>query len=91
LSSKRLLIDSFAQHAAAALELPSTVCWIANKPEVFGYDLHDNIIANEFTTEPELRNAYLSKFNIAGELIEFPYNTEDEIFNVEAIIESLSK
>jgi hypothetical protein len=91
LSSKRLLIDSFAQHAAAALELPSTVCWIANKPEVFGYDLHDNIVANEFTTEPELRNAYLSKFNIAGELIEFPYNTEDEIFNVEAIIESLSK
>jgi hypothetical protein len=91
LSSKRLLIDSFAQHASAALELPSTVCWIANKPEVFGYDLHDNIVANEFTTEPELRNAYLSKFNIAGELIEFPYNTEDEIFNVEAIIESLSK
>ena len=91
LSSKRLLIDSFAQHAAAALELPSTVCWIANKPEVFGYDLHDNVLANEFTTQPELRNAYLSKFNIAGELIEFPYYSEDEIFNVEAIIESLSK
>jgi hypothetical protein len=91
MSSKRLLIDSFAQHAAAALELPATVCWVSNKPEVFGYDLHDNILANEFTTKPELRNAYLSKFNIAGELIEFPYNSEDEIFNVEAIIESLSK
>jgi hypothetical protein len=91
MSSKRLLIDSFAQHAAAALELPSTVCWVSNKPEVFGYDLHDNILANEFTTKPELRNSYLSKFNIAGDLIEFPYNSEDEIFNVEAIIESLSK
>lgn len=91
MSSKRLLIDSFAQHASAALQLPSTVCWISNKPEVFGYDLHDNILANEFTTKPELRNAYLSKFNIAGDLIEFPYNSEDEIFNVEAIIESLSK
>jgi hypothetical protein len=91
LSSKRLLIDSFAQHAAAALNLPSTVCWIANKPKVFGYDLHDNIQANVFTNKPELRNAYLSKFNIAGDLIEFPYNSENEIFNVEAIIESLSK
>lgn len=90
-SSKRLLIDSFAQHAAAALSLPSTVCWVANTPKVFGYDLHDNIQANAFTNKPELRNAYLSKFNIAGDLIEFPYNTEDEIFNVETIIESLSK
>jgi hypothetical protein len=91
MSSKRLLIDSFAQHASAALELPSTVCWVSNKPEVFGYDLHDNILANKFTTKPELRNSYLSKFNIAGDLIEFPYNSEDEIFNVEAIVKSLSK
>ena len=91
MSTKRLLIDSFAQHAAAALELPATVCWVSNKPEVFGYDLHDNISANKFTNKPELRNAYLSKFNIAGELIEFPYNSEDEIFDTEAIIESLSK
>jgi hypothetical protein len=91
MSTKRLLIDSFAQHATAALELPATVCWVSNKPEVFGYDLHDNILANEFTTKPELKNAYLSKFNIAGELIEFPYNSEDEIFNTETIIKSLSK
>jgi hypothetical protein len=90
-SAKRLLIDSFAQHAAAALDLPSTVCWVANKPKVFGYDLHDNIQANTSTNKPELRSAYLSKFNIAGDLIEFPYNSEDEIFDVAAIIESLSK
>jgi len=91
LSSKRLLIDSFAQHAAAALDLPSTVCWIANKPKVFGYELHDNIQSNPFTNKPELRNAYLSKFNIAGDLIEFPYNSENEIFDLETIIESLGK
>ena len=90
LSQKRLLIDSFAQHAAAALDLPSTVCWVVNKPEVFGYDLHTNIQANEFTNKPELRHSYLSKFNIAGDLLEFPYNSEDEIFDVDAIIESLS-
>jgi len=91
LSSKRLLIDSFAQHAAAALDLSSTVCWIANKPKVFGYELHDNIQSNPFTNKPELRNAYLGKFNIAGDLIEFPYNSENEIFDLETIIESLGK
>lgn len=91
ISQKRLLIDSFGQHAAAALDLPSTVCWVANKPKVFGYDLHDNIQANTFTNKPEVRNAYLSKFNIAGDLIEFPYNSEDEIFDADTIIESLSK
>ena len=42
-SSKRILIDSFCQHAAAALNLASTVCWITNKPTVFGYDLHANV------------------------------------------------
>ena len=36
LSTKRLFIDSFAQHVAAGLDLQSTVCWIANKPSIFG-------------------------------------------------------
>jgi hypothetical protein len=53
LSRKRLFIDSFCQHTAAALELPSTVCWITNKPNVFGYEIHDNIISNIFTVKPE--------------------------------------
>lgn len=89
ISEKRLFIDSFAQHTAAALKLPSTVCWIANKPEVFGYDIHSNILANEFTNKPELRNSYLQKFNISGDLLDFPYDSEDEIFNTELIIQSL--
>ena len=88
-SKKRLLIDSFSQHAAAALGLPSTVCWVANKPEVFGYDIHDNIVSNSFTKKPELKNAFYSKFNISGDLIEFPYNSESEIFNIDTIIKSI--
>lgn len=91
MSSKRLLIDSFAQHVAAAFNLPSTVCWIANKPEVFGYDIHDNIIANDFTVKPELRGSFLSEFNIQGDLLEFPYRSETEIFNKEDILNSLKK
>jgi len=89
LSSKRLFMDSFAQHAAAGLNLSSTVLWIVNKPEVFGYDLHTNIVHNPFTATPELKNAYLNKFNIAGDLIEFPFNNESEIFNIDEIIKSL--
>lgn len=91
LSSKRLFMDSFAQHVAAGLGLASTVCWIANKPEVFGYTAHDNIIHNPFTKKPELRNSFLGKFNIGGDLLEFPYNSENEIFNSQDIIDSIKK
>lgn len=89
LSEKRLLIDSFAQHTAAALNLPSTVCWIATLPKVFGYNIHNNIIANPFTVKPELKNSYLYKFNFNGNIVEFPYNDEYEIFNTQDIIDSL--
>ena len=89
MSERRLLIDSFAQHACAALHLPSTVCWIANSEGCFGYDIHSNIRAKEFTKKPELKYSYLDPFNIVGEPLEFPYNSELEIFDVEEIIESL--
>lgn len=89
LSNKRLFIDSVGQHIAAALDMPSTVCWIANKPEVFGYEMHDNVLANPITNKPELRGAYLSKFNIGGNLVEFPYNSEKDIFDSKSIISSL--
>lgn len=89
LSEKRLLMDSFGQHAAAALDKPSTVLWICNSPKVFGYDIHTNIQANAETATPELRNAYLTKYNIGGDPVEFPYNKETDMFNVDQIIKSL--
>jgi hypothetical protein len=89
LSSKRLLIDSFAQHVAKSLDLNSVVCWIGNKPSVFGYENNTNIQANKETVTPELKQAVFSKYNIAGNLLEFPYNEEKEIFNVEDIIEAV--
>jgi hypothetical protein len=91
LSSKRFFIDSFAQHVAAGLGLTSTVCWIVNKPQVFGYEIHDNILHNPFTKKPELKNAYLQQFNIGGDLLEFPFNSESEIFNSQDIIDSIKK
>ena len=89
LSSKRLLMDSFGHHAAAAMNKPSTVLWVCNKPNEFGYQVHDNIVCNPFTKKPELRNAYLQMFDISGNLLEFPYNNETEIFNVDQVIASL--
>lgn len=88
-STKRLLMDSFAQHAAAALDLPSTVCWIVNSPTVFGYEEHTNIIANPHTRNYDYRHSFLQPFNIAGDILEFPYQSEFDIFNVDQILESL--
>jgi hypothetical protein len=89
MSSKRLFMDSFAQHAAAALNKPSTVLWITNSPKVFGYNVHDNIVAAKENATPELRNSYLIKYNIGGDPIEFPYKKETDIFNIEDVFKSL--
>lgn len=89
MSEKRLLMDSYPHHLASALDMVSTVCWIVNSPIVFGYDFNKNILANPFTTQPELRGSFLQEFNIAGEPIEFPYESENDIFDVDKILESL--
>jgi hypothetical protein len=75
-------MDSFAQHVAAALNLSSVVLWVVNSPKVFGYNIHTNIIANPETKKSDIRASYLNKYNIGGELVEFPYDNETEIFNI---------
>ncbi len=89
LSEKRLLMNSFAQHTAAALEKPSVVCWIGNSPAQLGYEMHTNIIANPPTVKPDLRHSVFAKYNATGNATEFPYNSEAEIFDAEVIIEAL--
>ena len=91
LSKKRLLIDSFAQHLAAAMNKKSTICWVTTKPKVFGYKLHDNIQANPFTKEPQLERSVYQPFNLAQDISSIPYNDLNEIFNVNTIIESINK
>jgi hypothetical protein len=89
LSDKRLLIDSFIQHVCASIQLPSTVCWVVNKPEVFGYPLHTNIMSKAFTSDFDLKNSFYSAFDILGKPEEFPYLHEGEIFDTDTIIISL--
>lgn len=89
LSSKRLLIDSFGQHLAAAMGKKSTVCWVTTKPKVFGYKLHNNIQANAFTKEPQLQNSVYQPFNLAQDISSIPYNDLREVFDVNKIIKSI--
>ena len=89
-SSKRLFIDSCLQHGAAAMGLKSTVLWIGTNPNIFGYKLHDNIIANQ-KPEFKLPDSYLFNYNFEGITHECPYKDESEMFDVDQIIESLKR
>lgn len=89
-SSKRVLIDSSLQHAAAALNLPSTVLWIGTNPDVFGYDLHDNIVANQID-DFKLPDSYLFEYNFDGIVHECPYKSDDEIFDADKVINSIRR
>jgi hypothetical protein len=90
ISTKRLLIDSFCQHACAALKLPSTVLWVTNSPKVFGYDIHKNIKAGNSDTKIHYIDSFLQKENWNGEWNHYyPYKKEEDVFNFDEIIESL--
>jgi hypothetical protein len=89
LSQKRLFIDSFAQHAAASLLLPSTVCWIGTSPDILGYNIHNNIVAKD--------QSKIFTHNIDGIVMEkefagLPHQCEYNIleaFNTEEILSTL--
>jgi hypothetical protein len=90
LSSKRLLIDSSLQHAAAAFNLPSTVLWNATSSVIFGHKLHDNIQAKE-KPRKSLPNSYLFDYQFDGNEGEYPYEEGDEkdLYNLDQIIASV--
>ncbi len=92
LTSKRLLIDSSLQHAAAAFQLPSTVLWNATSSVIFGHKLHDNIQAKEKPTK-SLPGSYLFDYQFDGNENEFPYEESDlkDLFDIDRIISSLEK
>lgn len=88
-SDKRLLIDSSLQHAAAALSLPSTVLWIGTSPKLFGYEIHDNIVA-DIPKDQKLPDSYLFDYDFEGQLHDYPFKNET-IFDLDEIIKSLTK
>lgn len=89
LADKRLLIDSFAQHLAAAFQLPSTVCWITTNPKVFGYGIHTNIKANEFNLDVSYSENLYQPFALTQDISTCPYQSTADIFNTNQIIQAL--
>lgn len=90
LSTKRLFIDSFAQHVATALDLQSTVVWIGNKPEVFGYKENINVQPNVEHVRELNKFSYLDQFDISGQIQQFPFNTVN-MLDINKIIEAVNK
>ena len=91
LSSKRLFIDSSVMHISTALNLPSTVVWIGTNHKVFGYNMHDNIIANPHTAKHDISNNKYQKYMLFEDITRIPYADMNDIFNVNDIINSINK
>ena len=90
-SKVRFLVDSFVQHLCTAFQLPSTVIWIGNKPHVFGYGVHDNIVSKKEHDHEFLKFSYLNKYDISGMPSQCPYNTYQDLFDYDVILKSLEK
>ena len=88
ISKKRLLIDSSFQHIATALGLKSTVLWNVTKPNVFGYNLHDNILANPYNKEQKSTFPY-GKFRLTEPIQNMPYESFNDVFDIKKITASL--
>jgi hypothetical protein len=90
LSDKFLCIDSFTQHAVAALGKKATVGWISNSPVVFGHETNDNIIANGVESYRHKIDSYLESDDwTGGKFYECPYDNINNIFDKDKFIESL--
>lgn len=91
-SHNRLLIDSFGQHAARALDKKSTVLWPIDNTVQLGYnDFHTNIVSNADTNKVHLIDSYLGAHPINGELLhECPFDNDD-IFDQQSVKDSVNK
>lgn len=90
LSDKFLCIDSFAQHAAAALNKNATVGWISNSPKVFGHEIHTNIVVDKEESFRHRIDSYLESDDwTGGRLHECPYNDINKLFDKDIFIESI--
>jgi len=83
-SDKRLLMDSFLQHASAALELNSTVLWIGNSPDILGHETNTNVVSDNLQTG-DVHQSFYHKFDILGNPIQLATNPVD-LFEIENII-----
>lgn len=88
-AQKRVLIDSCLQHAASAFKLPSTVFWIGTSPTVFGYKLHNNIVAKLPKKANQMIGSYLFDYQFENNLHECPYMELKDIFDINRVLSSI--
>lgn len=88
-AQKRILIDSCLQHAAAAFDLESTVFWIGTSPIVFGYELHQNVVANLPAKANQLIGSYLFDYQFESNIHECPYVELSDMFDIGSILRNV--
>jgi hypothetical protein len=89
-ADKILGIDSFVQHAAAALSKKATVGWISNSPVVFGHEIHTNITPKNVESFRHKIDSYLEKDDWGGSrFYECPYDDINSIFDINQFEESI--
>lgn len=94
-SDARLFIDSFAQHAAAALGMPSVVAWVTGNPAVSGYKMHTNILPKfddkeeiAGLTQKDFAASFKEGFEFTPSMLKSPFPME-RIYKVKEITEAL--
>jgi len=86
LNCNRLLIDSFAQHASAALGKKSTVLWPINNIGILGYSININILSSAVPKDMQKPYAYIEDYRLEGPLHDYPFD-DGELFNPREIAE----
>ena len=69
-ADRRIVIDSFANHACAAMAVPATVMWGATDPKVLGYEHHNNVMLGNCPT-PNCMRPYGWLFDIQAGGVEW--------------------
>jgi hypothetical protein len=83
-----LFVDSSFQHAAAAMGKSATVVWIATQPELFGYASHTNFKPPVEFPKGTI-DSFLHDYNFTGAIHECPYTDISQMFDIDAIVNSL--
>jgi hypothetical protein len=87
-----LCIDSFVQHAAAAVGKKAIVLWAATNPATLGYDMHNNMYRIACPTPLCGRpNSFLADTNPDNSPWTCPYGTPCADFDVQNIIDSIEE
>jgi len=87
---KRLFIDSFAQHAAAAMGVESTVLWCGSSSNVFGYESNKNIQAKLNLSNYKDIDAIFTEFPIEAMHHQCPVENDfNKMFDADEIAATL--